>query len=71
MKASQMIKQLEGLIQKHGDLPLAMMESDRHTGDVSFVESDGVEGVYHLNNDELLYDTNDCVSKNREVFLID
>lgn len=71
MKASEIIKQLEQLIAEHGDLPLAMIELDSVYGKTVFVEADGVEGVYHLTDDDLFYDSNDEKGYPSKVFVID
>lgn len=71
MKASEMITQLQGLIAEHGDLPLAMIELDRMYDKIVYVECDGIDGVYELEDSELFYDSDDCCVDVSKVFLID
>ncbi len=71
MIASEMIEQLASLIEKHGDLPVAMLEVSESGYRHYFIESDGVDGVYELEGGEILYDVFDDVSKHRKVFLLD
>lgn len=71
MKASEMIKQLEGLIDKCGDLPLAMMEYDHYYERYIVVESSGVETVLDLCEDDEFYNEDDELTKCDKVFLLD
>lgn len=71
MKASDFILHLQQMIGEHGDLPLAVLEVDYDMGGYTFIEIDGIEQVYSLESEEVLYDANDDVSKERKVFLID
>ena len=71
MKASDFIAHLQQMIEEHGDLPLAILEANDYDNAYSYIEVDGIEQVYNLEPEEVLYDANDDVSKERKVFLID
>ena len=71
MKASDFIVHLQQMIEEHGDLPLALMEFDMNNQNYTFIEVDGIEQVYNLESEEVLYDADDNVSEERKVFLID
>ena len=71
MKASEFIVHLQQMIEEHGDLPLALMEFNMNNQNYTFIELDGIEQVHNLEPEEVLYDVNDDVSKERKVFLID
>ena len=71
MKASEFIEHLQQMIQEYGDLPLAVLEAN-DCNEYSFIEVDGVEGVYHLADGDRLYNKDDQVVKySSSVFLID
>lgn len=71
MKASEFIVHLQQMIEEHGDLSLAVMEISCSGYDHHFVEIDGVEAVIELQPHEDLFDSNDEISTERKVFLID
>lgn len=71
MKASEFIVHLQQMIEEHGDLPLALTEFNMNAQGYTFIEVDGIEQVYNLEPEEVLYDVNDDDSKERKVFLID
>ena len=71
MKASEFIVHLQQMIEEHGDLPLALMEFNMDNQRYTFIEVDGVDSVIELQPDEFLFDSNDEVSNERKVFLID
>lgn len=71
MKASEFITHLQQMIEEHGDLPLALMEFNMNSQNYTFIEVDGVDSVIELQSGEFLFDSNDEVSNERKVFLID
>ena len=71
MKASNFIVHLQQMIEEHGDLPLASVEFDMNNQNYTFMEVDGVDSVIELQSGEFLFDSNDEVSSERKVFLID
>ena len=71
MKASGFITHLQQMIKEHGDLPLALTEFDMNNQIHTFIEVDGVDSVIELESGEFLFDSNDEVSSERKVFLID
>ena len=71
MKASEFIIHLQQTIEEHGDLPLALMELNMNNQNYSFIEVDGIDSVIELQSGEFLFDSNDEVSSERKVFLID
>lgn len=71
MKASEFIIHLQQMIEEHGDLPLALMEFNMNNQNYTFVEVDGIDSVIELQPNEVLFDSNDEVSNERKVFLID
>ena len=71
MKASEFIIHLQQMIEEHGDLPLALMEFNMNNQNYAFIEVDGVDSVLELQPNEVLFDSNDGVSNERKVFLID
>lgn len=71
MKASDFITHLQQMIEEHGDLPLALMEFNMNSQNYTFIEVDGVDSVIELQSGEFLFDSNDEVSNERKVFLID
>ena len=71
MKASEFIIHLQQMIEEHGDLPLALMEFNMNNQNYTFIEVDGVDSIIELQPDEFLFDSNDEVSTERKVFLID
>lgn len=70
MKASEFIIHLQQMIEEHGDLPLALMEYCDITGEVNYICAD-IDSVRTLYGKERLFDSNDEVSSERKVFLID
>ena len=70
MKASEFIIHLQQMIEEHGDLPLALMECCKITGEVNFICAD-IDSVYNLNGKEYLFDEEYELSTERRVFLID
>ena len=70
MKASEFIIHLQQMIEEHGDLPLAMLEANDYDNGYSFIELDGIDSVMELQSGEFLFDSNDEVSNERKVFLI-
>ena len=71
MKASNFIVHLQQMIEEHGDLPLALTEFNMKAQNYTFIEVDGVDSVIELQSGEFLFDSNDEVSSERKVFLID
>ena len=71
MKASEFIIHLQQMIEEHGDLPLALMEFDMNNQNYTFIEVDGIDSTIELQPNEVLFDSNDEVSSERKVFLID
>ena len=71
MKASGFITHLQQMIKEHGDLPLALTEFDMNNQIHTFIEVDGVDSVIELESGEFLFDSNDEISSERKVFLID
>ena len=71
MKASEFIVHLQQMIEEHGDLPLAMLEANDYDNGYSFIELDGIDSVIELESGEFLFDSNDEISSERKVFLID
>ena len=71
MKASDFIAHLQHMIEEHGDLPLALTEFNMNAQSYTLIEVDGIEQVYNLESEEVLYDADDNVSEERKVFLID
>ena len=71
MKASEFIIHLQQMIEEHGDLPLALMEFNMNNQRYTFIEVDEVDSVIELQSGEFLFDSNDEVSSERKVFLID
>lgn len=71
MKASDFIENLQQIIEKHGDLPLASLEVSDSGYNHHFVEMGEVMVVLELKPYEKLIDSNDEVSTERKVFLID
>lgn len=69
MKASDFITHLQQMIEEHGDLPLAILETDYDTGRFSFVSA-SIDSVYSLEKGEYLFDIEYNVAKERKVFLI-
>lgn len=71
MKASEFIIHLQQMIEEHGDLPLALMEFNMNNQNYTFIEVDGIDSTIELQPNEVLFDSNDEVSSERKVFLID
>lgn len=71
MKASDFIVHLQQMIEEHGDLPLALMEFSMNAQSYTFIEVDGVDSVIELKPNEVLLDSNDELTIERKVFLID
>ena len=71
MKASEFIVHLQQMIKEHGDLPLALLEFNMNNQNYTFIEVDGIDSVIELQSGEFLFDSNDEVSSERKVFLID
>lgn len=71
MKASDFILHLQQMIEEYGDLPLALMEFNMNNQNYTFIEIDGVDSVIQLKPNEVLLDSNDELSTERKVFLID
>ena len=59
------------MIEEHGDLPLALMEFNMNNQNYTFIEVDGIDSVIELESGEFLFDSNDEISSERKVFLID
>lgn len=70
MKASDFIENLQQMIKKHGDLPLALLEVSDSGYNHHFVGVGEVMAVLTLQPYEKLIDSNDEVSTERKVFLI-
>ena len=71
MKASEFVTHLQQMIEEHGDLPLALVEFNMNSQNYTFMEVDGVDSIIELQPDEFLFNSNDEVSTERKVFLID
>lgn len=71
MKASEFVAHLQQMIEEHGDLPLALMEFNMNSQNYTLIEVDGVDSILELQSGEFLFDSNDEVSNERKVFLID
>lgn len=71
MKASEFVIHIQQMIEEHGDLPLALMEFNMNNQRYAFIEVDGVDSIVKLQPNEVLFDSNDDVSSERKVFLID
>lgn len=71
MKASDFIENLKQMIEKHGDLPLALLEISDSGYSYHFVEMGEVMVVLELKPYEKLIDSNDEVVSECKVFLID
>ena len=71
MKASEFVIHLQQMIEEHGDLPLALMEFNMNNQRYAFIEVGGVDSIVKLQPNEVLFDSNDDVSSERKVFLID
>lgn len=71
MKASEFIIHLQQMIEEHGDLPLALSEFSVNSQNYTLIEVDGIDSVIGLQSGEFLFDSNDKLSTERKVFLID
>lgn len=69
MKARAFIVHLQQMIEEHGDLPLALLETDYDTGRFSFVSAK-IDSFYTLEKGECYFDIDDNISNKRKVFLI-
>ena len=71
MKASEFIVHLQQMIEEHGDLPLALSEFNMNNQNFTLIEVDEIDSIIELQSGEFLFDSNDEVSNERKVFLID
>ena len=69
MKASKFIVHLQQMVEKYGDLPLALIETS-NIGNCNFVAVD-IESVYDLEENEQYFDINDNMTNERRVIVID